>query len=128
MKRLIAATLLLSGCTGAISFPRVSMMAMVDDERNRYNLQAGLVNRACVAHALTLEECQTAAEDGKEAVKQYTAIRTALLAKETVTADSIIHWLLVIGSAVAHAYGIPIPSPVGVSPTTPKSATMPLMP
>lgn len=126
--RLVAAALLLAGCTGNISFARVQMMAMVDDERNRYNLQAGLVNRACVGHALPADECQVAAEDGKEAVKQYTAIRKQLLAKESVDADAIIHWLLVIGSAVAHAYGIPVPVISAASPNAPKPATLPLMP
>lgn len=127
MRRLLAVALLLTGCTGAITFPRVQMMAMVDDERGRYNLQAGLVNRACLAHALTVEDCQAAAEDGKEAVKQYTAIRKALLAKETVTADTIIHWLLVIGNAVAHAYGIPVPT-IQAAPNAARPPTLPLMP
>lgn len=127
MRRLVALGLLLSGCSGAITFPRVQMMAMVDDERGRYNLQAGLVNRACLAHALPLEECQAASEDGKEAVKQYTAIRAALLAKETVTADTVIHWLLIIGSAVAHAYGIPVPT-LQAAPSAAKPPVLPLMP
>jgi len=128
MRRLILVALLLAGCTGKITFQRVEMMAMVDDEKARYNLQAGLVNRACLAHALPLAECRAAAEDGKEAVKQYTSIRTALLAKETVTADSIIHWLLIIGTAIAHAYGIPIPSPQGAAPIYGPVDTLPLMP
>lgn len=120
--------LLLAGCAGNITFRRVDLAFMVEDEKARYNAAAGLVNRACLAHALSAEDCQASADAGKEAVKAYANLKKSLLAKETVTADAIIQWLLVIGTAIAHAYGIPLPTPAMASPHPAPVATLPLMP
>jgi hypothetical protein len=128
MRGLVVVALLLTGCSGTISFRRVDLAFMVEDEKARYNAAAGLINRACAVHALSPEECQAAADAGKEAVKDYAALKKQLLAKETVTADSVIQWLLLIGTAIAHAYGIPVPSPAMAGPHAPPAPAMPLMP
>jgi hypothetical protein len=128
MKRLLCVALLLAGCSGNITFRRVDLAFLIEDEKARYNLGAGLVNRACLAHALTPEECQASADAGKDAVKQYADLKTQLLAKETVTADAVLRWLLVIGTALARAYGIPVPPLMGAPPHAAPVATLPLMP
>ena len=94
---------------GSISFHREELMALVDDQRASYNLQAGMVNRACQARALPVAECQSASDAGQAAVTAYRDLRTRLLTRESVDSGSLLNWLLLIAKAVGAAYGIPIP-------------------
>jgi hypothetical protein len=124
---LAVVVLLLAGCGGTISFRREEMAFLIDDERARYNQQAGFVNRACAAGALSPTECQLSADDAKEAVKQYQGLRARLLAKQTIDSSEILKWLLIIGAAIGRIYGIPIPS-AATAIARPAAPTLPLMP
>ena len=84
-------------------------MALVDDQRASYNLQAGLVNRGCAAGAISVTDCQSASDAGQAAVKAYSDLRTRILTRDSVDSTTILNWLLLIAKAVGSAYGIPLP-------------------
>jgi hypothetical protein len=106
-------TLLLVGC-GSISFQREQLAFLLEDQKARYNEVASYTNEACEKHALTPAKCEAAAASGVAAVKDYTDMRTKLLAHDTVDGNAIVLFLLKVGAAIGHAYGIPIPTPTGV--------------
>ncbi len=105
----VLAGLVLAGCA-SINFNREELAFLVEDERARYNLQAGLVNRACAAGALSFEECKASVDNATEAVAEYQKIRERILKRESIDGAVILKWLALIGGAVGRAYGIPIPA------------------
>lgn len=124
----LALALVLAGCAGGpISFKREEFAFLLDDERGRYNLQAGLVNRACTAAALSFEDCKASADDATQAAAEYQKLRERTLAGEAIDGSQVLRWLALIGAAVGRVYGIPVPAPpLGVRPG-PSPPTLPMM-